>query len=118
MTRLAVRSMTVAIAAIIAPSLACAQTAFRVTGDVASETVRYDDLNLKTQAGASHMMRRLDIAADSVCGGEPGGNSGLGARTEYQSCRAAALRAAIRQVDAPMLTALVEGARLVQLAQR
>lgn len=112
MTRFALVSMTVAIAAVVAPGLAAAQTA------ASREIVRFADLNLNREADVRTLARRLDNTVDYVCGGQPTSVTERGANAEYRACRAATMQAALKAVDAPMLTATVEGRRLVRLAAR
>jgi UrcA family protein len=69
-----------------------------------SVRVRFTDLDISHPAGASVLLKRIERAAVTVCGGEPG-SSFLGQNSAYQQCREDAISQAVRRVDAPMLTA-------------
>jgi UrcA family protein len=73
-----------------------------------SVTVRYDDLNLATSAGADALYRRISIAARAVCGDEY--SRDLAVVAANQRCRADAVAKAVREVNNPQL-ALVHAAR-------
>lgn len=74
----------------IAAAIAATTSAF--AQDSASVRVRFDDLNLNSRAGAEHLERRLNNAAEQVCGVSD--LRDLRARTEDERCKAAALAAA------------------------
>ena len=114
MTRFALVSMTAAIAAFALPSLAAAQSA----QPTAREIVRFADLNLNRESDVRSLARRLDNTVDYVCGGQPSSAAERGANADYKVCRAATMTAALRAIDKPLLTATVEGRRLLQLATR
>ena len=98
------RAMLSAVA--IAAGLAFVQPASAQTEDAAASVrVTYADLNLQTHAGARAMLARLEAAAGRVCGNEPDIRD-LARATPYQRCKAAALDAAVRQLDAPLVTAM------------
>ena len=69
--------------------------------DVPSVVVRYNDLNLQTQAGAQSLHRRLKAAARSVCPDEF--SRDLLTAQEGRACVAQAVDRAVTAVDRPML---------------
>jgi UrcA family protein len=71
---------------------------------MAAETVRYDELNLATDAGVQALYDRIQNAARNVCGPE----SIIGTHIPSQGwkdCVGAAIRQAILAVNKPQLTA-------------
>jgi UrcA family protein len=85
-----------------------------------SVTVRSDDLDLSNRRDAARMLRRLERAADAVCGRTVAEHYS-GQRDEYRSCRAATLEAALNQLGAPTVAALhraQDGGGEVELADR
>lgn len=72
-----------------------------------SVTVRYDDLNLSTQSGVTHLYARISGAAKTVCS-DPGGASWPLIRQQVQRCKAAAIDAAVKSVNNRILTAMHE----------
>ena len=74
------------------------------TSDVPSVTVRYDDLDLATKQGAHTLYRRIVAAAEKVCPDYQ--TRDLGRITRAQSCRAAAISRAVRQVNSPQLAVI------------
>jgi len=82
------------------PSLANAA----VPADLRSETVRFDDLNLASQAGVQALYVRIRSAAREVCG--PGASTGLGVSAALlTNCVSASLHDAVLKVKNPALTA-------------
>lgn len=71
----------------------------------ASLEVFYGDLNLSHPMGADAMMRRLNAAAAKVCGGQPDSRE-LRERMAFRACLREAVSGAVREVNAPLLTAL------------
>ncbi len=83
-----------------APSLAKAV----VASDVRSEVVRFDDLNLGSQAGVHALYARIESAAREVCG--PAESTALGvAAALWRDCVSASLHDAVLKVKHPALTA-------------
>lgn len=73
-------------------------------GETRTQLVRFADLNLGSEAGLQALYRRLENAADNVCGPE----SVLGSRAvsaEWRACVASAVRAAVLSIDRPNVTA-------------
>jgi len=74
----------------------------------ASIDVFYGDLNLDHAAGAAVMLNRIKSAAVRVCGGAPHGLDLKGQR-DFRACVADATNDAVRQLNAPLVTALHTG---------
>ena len=72
--------------------------------DVASQTVRFDDLNLASEAGIAALYRRIQSAARSVCGPVNVTGSRI-ASQEWKDCVSNSVRQAIFTVNRPRLTA-------------
>jgi UrcA family protein len=71
-----------------------------------SVRVRYTDLNLQRHSDVARLYRRLNIAAQSVCGPRDfGGYRAPG----YDSCIANTVRQAVAAVDSAALTEFYEG---------
>jgi UrcA family protein len=71
--------------------------------------VTYSDLNLENPAGAQVMFRRIKQAASKVCGGMPSQRMAMEMRN-YRICVRMAVEDAVRQLNAPLVTALLDGA--------
>jgi UrcA family protein len=67
--------------------------------------VSYADLNLRSTDGAREMLSRIEGAATKVCGQEPEVQQ-LEERSLFKSCKAYAVGKAVRDLDAPMVTAM------------
>jgi UrcA family protein len=74
-----------------------------------SVTVRYDDLNLATDAGVNALYHRIASAAQAVCRDE--NTRDLSLLAAAKRCRADAIARAVRDVNNPQL-ALVHAARV------
>lgn len=71
------------------------------TDNVLSVTVKFSDLDLATDAGASKLYSRIATAAHVVC---PGPDSrDLQAIASSKSCEAEAIARAVRKVQSPRL---------------
>jgi len=112
------RTLTLAIAA---STLAAALTAGPVhaqTPDrdgVPALTVNFADLDLSRPAGARILYRRMVQAAAVVCGGKPDPRL-LQAREAFNQCVNDSIDRALRQVDAPLVTAAAGRAAPTRLA--
>ncbi len=84
--------------------LLTAAPAFAQVETPAAVTVRADDLDLSTAQGAQRMLRRLERAADRVCGLSIA-NSFPSQRDEFRSCRAATIATSVNQLGAPEVSA-------------
>ena len=81
-----------------------------------STTLAYQSHDIAHPAGASKMLRRIELAAQKLC--TP--NSPVATPTSRQAmaCRRATVAKAVDQLDAPMVTAAYTGRRPVDLASR
>jgi len=87
----------------MAMSLAFVLIAFNArAADVRSETVKFADLNIDTQAGVQALYGRIHAAARRVC------DQPAGEQSAVRSCMSKAEASAIAQVNTPLLTALYE----------
>jgi UrcA family protein len=91
------------LAHVVALWLACALVASNaVASDTRSESVKFGDLNLSSQAGVETLYERIHAAAKRVCE-QPAGELGA-----TRSCVKKAEGEAIGKVNLPLLTALYE----------
>jgi UrcA family protein len=101
----------------IAASAACASLAQAqdLTSTEAHQlTVRYNDLDVSTVAGATALYQRLQGAAHFVCGQE--GRS-LVEQSQWRGCVRSAVAQAVSAVHSPTLSAVeADGARPMQTA--
>jgi UrcA family protein len=86
-------------------------------GTPISVHVSYADLNLGTREGARAMLGRIDNAAKEACGDEPDVRL-LSERAVYDRCKAQAEAQGVRDLNAPLVTAMAGPAAAIQLAQR
>jgi UrcA family protein len=70
-----------------------------------SVRVSFADLDINHPAGADMLLKRIERAADTACGGAPS-DPLLVESFNYRECRADAIRQAVIQANAPVLTAL------------
>ncbi len=98
----ALLAVALSLGAVICGAAAGAASA-QTTGP-ASEAVSIADLDLSTADGARTMLKRIDIAAQRACGGEPSRSpllpraSGL-----FEQCVREAVATAVRNADQPMV---------------
>lgn len=104
--------------AALAATTACASLAQAqaLTGDAHQLTVRYNDLDVSTVAGATALYQRLQGAAHFVCGEE--GRS-LTEQMQWRGCVRSAVGQAVTAVHSATLSAIEAdgGARSMQTAQ-
>ncbi len=67
-------------------------------------TVSYSDLDLSRTAGADALIVRLSKVATAVCGDRPNAADTV-AYGRYRACKIRTMDAAIREVNAPLVTA-------------
>jgi len=73
--------------------------------EVPRVVVAYDDVNIATPRGADVVLQRIVMAARQVC--EAGsGLRGVREAQDIKQCVRAATQAAVREINAPQLTAL------------
>jgi UrcA family protein len=93
----------------LAAMLSCAAPVLAQTSDtVPSVTVKYSDLNIGSRAGAQVLLKRIEAAAKTACGGAPDIRQ-LDQLASFEACRTSALARAVVAVDSPMLTAMAHG---------
>lgn len=98
------------LAGCLATTLACGlQTVAKADSTEAtrSVTVRYDDLNLSSQAGVSALYSRISRAARNVCR-DPGASTWPQVRQQVRRCQLTAIDAAVKKVNNRILTAMHE----------
>lgn len=72
-----------------------------------SARVRYADLDLGSRAGAKTMLRRIENAAERVCGNRPALRD-IRAFSRFRACVEDAESTAVAQLNSPLVTALFE----------
>ena len=73
------------------------------SNDVRTEVVGFADLDLTRPAGAHELYRRIEHAARDVC--DPYASGRYVLSMPYRDCKNQAIRRAVADVDAPLLTA-------------
>lgn len=102
------RTATLIAAAAMIFSAFAAAPASAATSGVRTETVRYADLNLNSQAGAHAMLSRIDYAARRACFSMTGPMP-LTSRAAIRACRTDAMANAVDTLNAPMVSAMYYG---------
>ena len=94
------------IAAISSATPAASADVRSAFGDVVTleATVSYSDLDLSRTAGADALIVRLSRVATTVCGDRPN-PADMDAYGRYRACKTRTMDAAIRKVNAPLVTA-------------
>ena len=106
-----------------AATLSCAapvlaQTSLAQTWDtVPSVSVKYRAVSIGSPAGAQVLLKRIETAANTVCGGAPDIRL-LNQWTSFEACRRSAVARAVVAVDSPMLTAMAHGGSPAGFAAR
>jgi UrcA family protein len=101
-----------------AATLSCAAPVLAQTSDtVPSVTVKYSDLNIGSRAGAQVLLKRIEAAAKTACGGAPDIRQ-LDQLASFEACRTSALARAVVAVDSPMLTAMAHGGSPASFSSR
>lgn len=101
------RTLVTSLAAVVSFSCfsaAAAQTAWTAADGIRQTSVRYDDLDLSSPAGVAALKVRVDRAARTVCGPEPGIRE-LRWSGEFRDCVSRATGSAGRATVEAMLTA-------------
>jgi UrcA family protein len=92
-----------------AATLSCAAPVLAQTSDtVPSVSVKYGDLNVSSPAGAQMLLKRIEAAANTACGGAPDIRQ-LNQLPSVEACRTSAVAKAVVAVGSPMLTAMAHG---------
>jgi UrcA family protein len=98
-------------------SLAFPAVADPRSGDqLRTEKVQLSDLNLRTDAGATAAVRRLSMAARTVCDQNDNSTRDLGGRMISKHCRQSAMDVAVASLGAPLVTATYAGSAPTRLA--
>src|SRR5262245_59794018 len=97
------KTFVIALAAIMAGSLAGMAQATAVRRDVQVQAVKYGDLNLEREADASVLLSRIESAARGVCGLHIGPLP-FGVKMQLERCAADATARAVADVNSPLLT--------------
>jgi len=101
-----------------AATLSCAIPALAQMPDaVPSVMVKYSDLNIRSRAGAQVLLKRIELAANTACGGAPDIRQ-LNQLAGFEACRRSAVTRAVVAVASPMLTAMARGGSPGSLAAR
>jgi UrcA family protein len=99
-------------------ALSCAVPAVAQTSDTApSVSVKYRDLNIGSPAGARVLLKRIEAAATTACGGAPDIRE-LDRWASVEACRRSAVARAVAAVDSPMLTAMAHRGSPASFAAR
>lgn len=99
------RSMLVVLAAVSAAGWAVVAHANDADYDVPTQVVKFADLNLDSTVGASSLYRRIESAADRVCGG-PRSTRELSRAVPFDACKVQAIGRAVDAVNSRGLTSL------------
>lgn len=99
MTR-AIHSSRIAVAL---AAFAIVQAASIATAEVPQLKVSYGDLDLSQPADVTAMVQRLNMATTAVCGAVM--DASVAMRRHVVQCRRSALQGAVRDINAPLLTA-------------
>jgi UrcA family protein len=104
--------------AVLLSSMSAVAAAGNASDSVPQRTVRYSDLNLASPSGAATLYQRIRSAARSVC--EAPFASDLQAQAAEQQCTHEAIKRAIYEVNAPLLTGyyLAKSRPVLTVAQR
>ena len=93
-------------------AFALAATAATARAETAQMRVRVGDLDLKTEAGAVEALSRIKVAARDFCAIP----QEIPLTHGYARCRRNLIALAVKQLDAPMVTALANPPQAVQIA--
>lgn len=102
------RTLPVAFASVIAIALATPAFAQNETTRTQERVVTYGDLNLNSAAGADALVRRIDNAAEQVCGANDGRTTTRQAQIN-RSCEREATENGVYDTGHPVVIARYEG---------
>ncbi len=113
------KNLAFALAAIcLASGFASAHSPARAATDDAPRIVSYAEFDLNREQGAKALVGRIKQEARAFCGPQPSPLS-LGEYQRYGACVQESATAAVKRVDAPMVTAVYRGDKLgTRLAAR
>jgi len=95
-----------AAAALCVSSVAVGAYAGEAVNDVPTRTVRYSDLNLGTQAGATALYNRIRHAAEEICG-DPSSRQ-LADAAAAKACVARAISSSVHSVHSARLASVYD----------
>ena len=107
------------ISILIVAAVMLAAPSFGAHADTSSPThitgrgvVYYGDLNLKTEQDAKILLQRIERAAKRACGGHAAFSTYTGGLDPtFEECRGDAVRRAVKQLGAPLVTRIYFEAR-------
>lgn len=112
-TTLSYLAALVSVAAFVQPLAAHAES---TDSEARSVLVRYGDLDLRAEAGAKTLLTRLNTAGSKACRASARGVMAVKATL---NCRTEAVKQAVADVNAPLVTAAYEGgARTIVVASK
>jgi len=92
-----------------AATLSCAAPVLAQTSETfPSVSVKYGDLNVGSPADTHVLLKRIEAAAKTACGGAPDIRQ-LDQLASFEACRRSAVARAVVAVGSPMLTAMAHG---------
>jgi len=94
---------TAALAMTALTAFACALAAAPTVDALPQVVVKFADLDLATDAGATALLRRIEAAAGQICG-NPHGLQPLDRLVRVQQCNAQAIARAVTDLGAPKVT--------------
>jgi UrcA family protein len=98
------RSVLAGVALLCGSAMALSAFAKGMDPETRAEVIEYQDLNLATPQAVQILYRRIENAADRVCGRVSPRE--MAAFDKYRECRGRAVTDAVKQNDIPALTAL------------
>jgi UrcA family protein len=102
----------------VAATLSCAAPVLAQTSDtVPSVSVKYDGLNIGSPVGAQVLLKRIEAAANTVCGGAPDIRQ-LNQWASFEACRRSAVARAVVAVGSPLLTTMAHSGSPASFAAR
>jgi UrcA family protein len=76
--------------------------------EIATAKVSLADLDLRSEAGAAVGLRRIEMASEKVCGGQPDVRL-IQRQASYKACVAVTMDRAVTSLGSPRVTALYTG---------
>jgi UrcA family protein len=91
-------------ATVLATLYSCAPVWAGTTEAPRSVTVHFEDLNINNARGAARLYRRIEFAAQDVCGGNLASQRLLVLSSRYATCVRDAIAGAVARVNRPAVT--------------
>ncbi len=101
------RGVLAGVALLCGSTMALSAVAKGIDPEIKVEVIEYQDLNLAQPDAVQILYRRIENAADRVCGRVSPRE--LAAFEKYRECRGRAVTDAVKQIDIPALTVLHRG---------